>query len=116
MRTNRLVARVLALLAGLMLFAAAHASDWKYYETKQYGFSMLVPTAAKLQTREWGGGWGGMLAVPPRWCARLDYPLHHGAGREILLVKVRAGAMSGRLAPCLEMVRREAPAVRSTWW
>ena len=47
-------------MAGLMLFAAAHASDWKYYETKPYGFSMLVPTGAKLQTREWGGGWGGI--------------------------------------------------------
>ena len=60
MRTNRLVSRIFALLAGLVLFAAAHASDWKYYETKDYGFSMLVPSGAKLQTREWGGGWGGI--------------------------------------------------------
>lgn len=48
------------MLASLLMFSAAQASDWKYYETKQYGFSMLVPTGAKLQTREWGGGWGGM--------------------------------------------------------
>lgn len=60
MKTNGLIARIFVALAGLMLYAAAHATDWKYYETKQYGFSMLVPSGASLQTREWGGGWGGI--------------------------------------------------------
>jgi hypothetical protein len=46
-------------LAALLLSASALA-DWKYYEAKKYGFSMLVPNGAKLATREWGGGWGGM--------------------------------------------------------
>jgi len=49
------------MLAGLLLSASAFA-DWSYYETKPYGFSMLVPIGTKVQTREWGGGWGGISA------------------------------------------------------
>ena len=59
MSTNRLVGAFFGLLAGLMTSTAALA-DWKYYETKEYGFSMLVPVGANLNTKEWGGGWGGM--------------------------------------------------------
>ena len=46
-------------IAALLLSASALA-DWKYYETKKYGFSMLVPEGASLSTREYGGGWGGI--------------------------------------------------------
>jgi len=58
MRMQR-TARFGLAIAALLLSASALA-DWKYYETKKYGFSMLVPTDAKLNTREWGGGWGGI--------------------------------------------------------
>ena len=57
------LARMLAMLAGLLLLAPAQASDWKYYESKEYGFSMLVPTGAQLQTKEWGNGWGGISSL-----------------------------------------------------
>ena len=63
MKINGLFSKFLALLTGLVLCSVALAADWKYYETKQYGFSMLVPSGAKLQTREWGGGWGGMSST-----------------------------------------------------
>ena len=59
MNTSRLVQTFFGLLVGLMMSTAAFA-DWKYYETKEYGFSMLLPAGAKLNTKEWGGGWGGM--------------------------------------------------------
>lgn len=60
MNTRHIASRFGVTLAALLFSAAALASDWKYYETKQYGFSMLVPTGASLRTQEWGGGWGGM--------------------------------------------------------
>lgn len=52
-------------LCSLLLATVAFAVDWKYYETKPYGFSMLVPTNAKIQEREWGGGWAGLSAREP---------------------------------------------------
>lgn len=58
--TRNIASRFGLAFAAMLLSAAAFAADWKYYETKQYGFSMLVPTGANLSTREWGGGWGGM--------------------------------------------------------
>ena len=51
------------MLACFAVHAGAYAADWKYYEAKDYGFSMLVPSAARLQTREWGGGWGGIAST-----------------------------------------------------
>ncbi len=65
MKTQRQTSQIIAsrfgmALAALLLCTAAFASDWKYYETKKYGFSMLVPTGASLRTQEWSGGWGGM--------------------------------------------------------
>ena len=60
MHTRHIASRFGVALAALLLSAAAFASDWKYYEAKKYGFSMLVPTGASLATREWGGGWGGI--------------------------------------------------------
>ena len=62
MNTQRLASRFLMALATLLLSASALA-DWKYYEAKKYGFSMLVPNGASLGTREWGGGWGGISGV-----------------------------------------------------
>src|SRR5687768_15436016 len=60
MKKQPFALQVAMLLAAMVLSASALASDWKYYETEKYGFSMLVPAGAKLATREWGGGWGGM--------------------------------------------------------
>jgi len=62
-KPNGLVAKILMLLAGLALHALAQAQDWKYYEARDYGFSMLIPTGAGIQTREWGGGWGGIAST-----------------------------------------------------
>ena len=47
-------------IAGALLCAVAQfaAADWKYYEAKNYGFSMLVPEGTKMTSRELGGGWG----------------------------------------------------------
>ncbi len=50
---TRLVAG--ALLCVMAQFAAA---DWKIYQAKTYGFSMLVPEGAKMRDKELGGGWG----------------------------------------------------------
>jgi len=42
----------------LLLFSQMVAADWKYYEAKSYGYSMLVPEGSKMRDKEWGGGWG----------------------------------------------------------
>jgi hypothetical protein len=48
----------LAAVAALLVFSQWAQADWKYYEAKGYGFSMLVPTGTKMTEKEWGGGWG----------------------------------------------------------
>ena len=58
-KERRIATRFCVALAGLLVAASAFA-DWKYYETKKYGFSMLIPEGASMATREWGGGWGGI--------------------------------------------------------
>lgn len=63
MKSKAFLSRLLLGLSALLVAAAAtvaSASDWRYYETKPYGFSMLVPTGVRLVEREWGGGWGGL--------------------------------------------------------
>ena len=57
MNTIRLSTRlIVATLLGLAAqFAAA---DWKLYEAKDYGFSMLIPEGTKMASKELGGGWG----------------------------------------------------------
>jgi hypothetical protein len=37
---------------------AARRPDWKYYEAKGYGFSMLIPEGTMMREKELGGGWG----------------------------------------------------------
>ena len=56
------LARLLFGALALVLAQSAFASDWKHYEAKSYGFSMLVPTGVNVREREWGGGWGGLNA------------------------------------------------------
>ena len=60
MSRHTFTSKLLATLATLVLATVAFASDWRYYETKPFGFSMLVPTSTRLVEREWGGGWGGL--------------------------------------------------------
>ena len=63
MKNNAFVSKLLIGLSALLVAATAtvaSAADWRYYETKPYGFSMLVPTGVRLVEREWGGGWGGL--------------------------------------------------------
>ena len=59
----RIASRVGVALAALMMSAAAFASDWKTYESSQYGFSMLIPAGAGVSTRESAGGWGGIAGA-----------------------------------------------------
>src|SRR4051812_27467720 len=51
---------VAKLFAGalLMTFSQLSAADWKTYEAKGYGYSMLVPEGTKMTSKELGGGWG----------------------------------------------------------
>jgi len=42
----------------LLVASQLAAADWKYYEAKGYGFSMLVPEGTKMTEKELGGGWG----------------------------------------------------------
>jgi hypothetical protein len=55
-------ARLLLAVLVVMVAPCALASDWKNYDAKSYGFSMLVPTGVAIKEREWGGGWGGINA------------------------------------------------------
>jgi len=50
----------LRIIAGTLILLAAQvaSADWKYYEAKSYGFSMLVPEGTKMRDKELGGGWG----------------------------------------------------------
>lgn len=45
-------------VALLSLASQLAAADWKNYEARSYGFSMLVPEGTKMTERELGGGWG----------------------------------------------------------
>ena len=42
----------------LLVLSQLAAADWKYYEAKSYGYSMLVPEGTKMKDKELGGGWG----------------------------------------------------------
>ena len=57
MKTSGMATRV---VAGALLFLAAQlaAADWKNYEAKSHGFSMLIPEGTRMTERELGGGWG----------------------------------------------------------
>ena len=57
MRASKLFACAL-----LCLLAQAASADWKYYEAKKYGFSMLVPAGVAVKERTWSGGWGQLWA------------------------------------------------------
>jgi len=43
--------------------AIASASEWLQYESKPYGFAMLIPSGTSTKETEWTGGWGGLTAV-----------------------------------------------------
>ena len=46
----------------ILSVSAACAADWANYQTRPYGFSMLIPAGVSVREQEWGGGWGGMSA------------------------------------------------------
>ena len=62
MRWTHAKARLAAMILAAAAAATALAADWKYYDAKDWGFSMLVPAGVSVNTREWGDGWGGMFA------------------------------------------------------
>lgn len=51
--------QLLAILA-LVLPLQLLAGDWQSYSADDYGYSMLVPAGTRMETREFGGGWGGL--------------------------------------------------------
>ena len=59
---TRWLKATIATLATVATMTTAFAADWKHYETKPYGFSMLVPAGVTVREREWGDGWGGLYA------------------------------------------------------
>lgn len=48
------------LLVAVGMTGPAAAHQWLAYNAPDYGFSMLVPEGAQLQSRQWPGGWGGL--------------------------------------------------------
>ena len=48
--------------AALCVVAQWAQADWKSYEAKGYGFSMLVPEGTRMKEKELGGGWGQLWA------------------------------------------------------
>jgi len=52
------------ILAFAFAFAISQAAvaDWKYYQAKGYGFSMLIPEGTTMKEKELGGGWGELWA------------------------------------------------------
>lgn len=44
----------------LMLPAALWAGDWQDFRADDYGYSMLIPAGTKMETRQFGAGWGGL--------------------------------------------------------
>ena len=57
MKTTTIASKLVA-GALLCLVAQVAAADWKYYEAKSYGYSMLIPEGTRMKDKEWGGGWG----------------------------------------------------------
>ena len=55
---TRISLRMVFAVFAVLLTQLAFASDWKMYEAKSYGYSMLVPAGVTVREQEWGGGWG----------------------------------------------------------
>jgi hypothetical protein len=54
----------IALVAGLSLAATSlpAASDWQVFKSDRFGFAMLVAPGTHWEIRDFGHGWGGMVA------------------------------------------------------
>ena len=63
MKSIRVVSQLFCSASLVSLAAVAIASGWMEYESKHYGFSMLVPAGTSTKETEWAGGWGGLTAV-----------------------------------------------------
>ena len=63
MKNLKVVSQLLCSALMVSLAAVAIASGWVEYESKHYGFSMLVPAGTPTKETEWAGGWGGLTAV-----------------------------------------------------
>ncbi len=55
---------IFAALAVLLVFqqGALASAEWRTYNSEEYGFSMLVPQSAVFVEREYGNGWGALIA------------------------------------------------------
>jgi hypothetical protein len=62
MKTKNAVQFLCSLLLA-SLAAIAVASDWVEYESKPYGFAMLIPAGTSTKESEWSGGWAGLTAT-----------------------------------------------------
>ena len=63
MKRTKAFSQVLFSALLVSLAAVAIAAGWVEYESKAYGFSMLVPAGTSTKETEWAGGWGGLTAV-----------------------------------------------------
>lgn len=52
---------VLAIVLTLGSASGATAQGWSTYSADDYGFSMLVPEGTTIETKQWKGGWGGLV-------------------------------------------------------
>lgn len=50
------------LLCLIVVSSATAGEGWTRYSAPDYGFSMLVPSGAEIEEREWPGGWGGLYS------------------------------------------------------
>ena len=63
MKRMRVASQLLCGAFLVSLAAIALASAWVAYESKAYGFAMLIPAGTATKESEFGGGWGGLAAV-----------------------------------------------------
>lgn len=53
----------MALLITVPSVFSAEADGWETYKADTYGFSMLIPKGTQIRTKEWAGGWGGLVGT-----------------------------------------------------
>ena len=56
-----LIGLVLAIVLTLVSASGAMAQGWSTNSADDYGFSMLVPEGTTIETKQWKGGWGGLV-------------------------------------------------------
>lgn len=55
------LAIALACAFSVAISQPVQAGEWSNFEAADYGYTMLIPAGTQMQTKDWGGGWGGMF-------------------------------------------------------